>query len=319
MKKIDLHAHYISPGFSKFLDKYFNGKGDGVATPPFSPEGYLDLMNRMEIEYGVLSISSPHISAAPDNEMVELAKEVNDYASSFTHKYPEQLGFFATLPLPLVDESIATIDEALDQQGALGFTLPTNARGVYIGDDRLDNVLAKLNERHALVALHPNEPKPNIEAMSEVVPAPLMEFIFDTTRTIIYMSQNNVFSKYPNIKWIVPHCGALLPVIAQRVAMGNKMFGSERQPDDLEQVMKELYFDLAGKVLPYQLPNLAQCVDMDKIVYGSDAPYTTDQVVTLLANELESTELISRHELEKMLYDNGKQLIKTVTDSEDGE
>ena len=88
--------------------------------------------------------------------------------------------------------------------------------------------------------------------MSDVVPAPLMEFIFDTTRTVIYMSQNNVFSKYTNIKWIIPHCGALLPVIAQRVAMGNKMFGSERKPDDLEQVMKELYFDLAGKVLPYR-------------------------------------------------------------------
>ena len=83
--------------------------------------------------------------------------------------------------------------------------------------------------------------------MSDVVPAPLMEFIFDTTRTVIYMSQNNVFSKYTNIKWIIPHCGALLPVIAQRVAMGNKMFGSERKPDDLEQVMKELYFDLAVK------------------------------------------------------------------------
>ncbi len=59
MKKIDLHAHYISPGFSKFLDDYFDGKGDGVATPNFSPEGYLDLMTRMDIEYGVLSISSP--------------------------------------------------------------------------------------------------------------------------------------------------------------------------------------------------------------------------------------------------------------------
>ena len=124
---------------------------------------------------------------------------------------------------------------------------------------------------HAVVALHPNEPKPNIEAMSDVVPAPLMEFIFDTTRTVIYMSQNNVFSKYPNIKWIIPYCGALLPVIAQ-------------------------------------------CVDMDKIVYGSDAPYTSDQVVTMLADELESTELISRHELEKMLYDNGKQLLKSINE-----
>ena len=187
--------------------------------------------------------------------------------------------------------------------------MPTNARGVYLGDERLDPVLEKLNERQATVAIHPNEPKPAIKAMSEEVPPPLMEFIFDTTRTIIYMSQKNVFSKYPNIKWIVPHCGALLPVIAQRVAMGNKMFGSEKQPDDLEQVMKNLYFDLAGKVLPYQLPTLLEMVDPDKIVYGSDAPYTTNQVVSMLANEIESTDLITIDSKIHMLYDNGKALL----------
>lgn len=309
MKKIDLHAHYISPGFSQFLDDYFDGKGDGVKTPPFSPESYINLMKEQDIEYGVLSISSPHISAAPDDKMLELAEEVNTYAANITQQYSDQIGFFATLPLPLAEESVNTIDKALDDQQALGFTLPTNARGVYLGDERLDPVLEKLNERQATVAIHPNEPKPAIKAMSEEVPPPLMEFIFDTTRTIIYMSQKNVFSKYPNIKWIVPHCGALLPVIAQRVAMGNKMFGSEKQPDDLEQVMKNLYFDLAGKVLPYQLPTLLEMVDPDKIVYGSDAPYTTNQVVSMLANEIESTDLITIDSKIHMLYDNGKALL----------
>ncbi len=309
MKKIDLHAHYISPGFSQFLDDYFDGKGDGVKTPLFSPESYINLMKEQDIEYGVLSISSPHISAAPDDKMLELAEEVNTYAADITQQYSDQIGFFATLPLPLAEESVNTIDKALDDQQALGFTLPTNARGVYLGDERLDPVLEKLNERQATVAIHPNEPKPAIKAMSEEVPPPLMEFIFDTTRTIIYMSQKNVFSKYPNIKWIVPHCGALLPVIAQRVAMGNKMFGSEKQPDDLEQVMKNLYFDLAGKVLPYQLPTLLEMVDPDKIVYGSDAPYTTNQVVSMLANEIESTDLITIDSKIHMLYDNGKALL----------
>lgn len=309
MKKIDLHAHYISPGFSQFLDDYFDGKGDGVKTPPFSPESYINLMKEQDIEYAVLSISSPHISAAPDDKMLELAEEVNTYAADITQQYSDQIGFFATLPLPLAEESVNTIDKALDDQQALGFTLPTNARGVYLGDERLDPVLEKLNERQATVAIHPNEPKPAIKAMSEEVPPPLMEFIFDTTRTIIYMSQKNVFSKYPNIKWIVPHCGALLPVIAQRVAMGNKMFGSEKQPDDLEQVMKNLYFDLAGKVLPYQLPTLLEMVDPDKIVYGSDAPYTTNQVVSMLANEIESTDLITIDSKIHMLYDNGKALL----------
>ncbi|MBO1198201.1 amidohydrolase [Staphylococcus simiae] len=309
MKKIDLHAHYLSPGFNKFLDDYFDGKGDGVATPPFSPQDYLALMDKLDIDYGVLSISSPHISAAPDKEMLELADEVNHYAADIAQQHADKIGFFATLPLPLVDESIAMIDDALDHQHAIGFTLPTNARGIYLGEDQLDAVIHKLNERHAVVAIHPNEPKPNIKVMSEEILPPLMEFIFDTTRTIIYMSQKNVFSKYPNIKWIVPHGGALLPVIAQRINLGNKMFAVGKQPDDIEQVMHSLYFDLAGKVIPYQLQNILQCVDPNKIVYGSDAPYTTDQVVTMLANELEQTDMVDDAMKENMLYNNALALL----------
>lgn len=309
MKKIDLHSHYLSPGFVKFLDDYFDGKGDGVPTPAFFVDDYLKLMAEEDIDYSVLSISSPHLSAAPDEVMLELTEEVNAYAEDLHHAHSDQLVYFASLPLPLVDESIRMIDYALDEQHALGFTLPTNARGIYLGDDRLDPVLAKLNERQATVAIHPNEPKPVNESIKAQILSPLMEFFFDTTRTIIFMSQNNVFSKYPNIKWIVPHSGALLPVIAQRVNIGNKMFNVENGPDDIEQVMQSLYFDLAGMVLPHQLPTLLKMVDENKIVYGADAPYTTDQVIKRLAKDIESTDLLTEEQKEKFLHRNASQLL----------
>lgn len=304
-----MHSHYISPGFAQFLDDYFDGQGDGVPTPHFSIDNYLSLMQEADIDYGVLSISSPHLSAAPDEEMLKLTEEVNDYGANLTKSYKDKIGFFASLPLPLVEESVRAIDYALDVQNAHGFTLPTNARGIYLGDQRLDDILAKLNERHALVAIHPNEPKPINDDIKAEILTPLMEFFFDTTRTIIYMNQNNVFSRYPNIKWIVPHSGALLPIIVQRVDMGNKMFDVENQPDDLEQTMQSLYFDLAGKVLPHQLPTLLTMVDENKIVYGADAPYTTDNVVKLLNDELESSSLLTDEQRQKFFFDNAQNLI----------
>lgn len=304
-----MHSHYISPGFAQFLDDYFDGQGDGVPTPHFSIDNYLSLMQEADIDYGVLSISSPHLSAAPDEEMLKLTEEVNDYGANLTKSYKDKIGFFASLPLPLVEESVRAIDYALDVQNAHGFTLPTNARGIYLGDQRLDDILAKLNERHALVAIHPNEPNPINDDIKAEILTPLMEFFFDTTRTIIFMNQNNVFSRYPNIKWIVPHSGALLPIIVQRVDMGNKMFDVENQPDDLEQTMQSLYFDLAGKVLPHQLPTLLTMVDENKIVYGADAPYTTDNVVKLLNDELESSSLLTDEQRQKLFYDNAQNLI----------
>lgn len=304
-----MHSHYISPGFAQFLDDYFDGQGDGVPTPHFSIDNYLSLMQEADIDYGVLSISSPHLSAAPDEEMLKLTEEVNDYGANLTKSYKDKIGFFASLPLPLVEESVRAIDYALDVQNAHGFTLPTNARGIYLGDQRLDDILAKLNERHALVAIHPNEPNPINDDIKAEILTPLMEFFFDTTRTIIFMNQNNVFSRYPNIKWIVPHSGALLPIIVQRVDMGNKMFDVENQPDDLEQTMQSLYFDLAGKVLPHQLPTLLTMVDENKIVYGADAPYTTDNVVKLLNDELESSSLLTDEQRQQFFYDNAQNLI----------
>ena len=49
-----MHIIYHLDSRNFYID-YFDGKGDGVATPKFSPEGYLELMARMEIEW--LSIS----------------------------------------------------------------------------------------------------------------------------------------------------------------------------------------------------------------------------------------------------------------------
>lgn len=308
MKKIDLHAHYFSPGFIKFLDDYFDGKGAGVATPYFSIENYLALMKKMTIDYGILSISGPHQSVAPDYEMLDLTEEMNAYGAQLVSQYPDKIGFFASLPLPL-EESIQMIDRALDAQHAKGFLLPTNARGIYLGDQRLDRIFEKLNERHAVVAIHPNEPQPMNDAIKAKVLTPLMEFFFDTTRAIVFMNQNRTFSRYPNIKWIVPHSGALLPIIVQRIQMGNAIFHYDEQPDDFAQVMQHLYFDLAGKVLPYQLMTLLEMADENKIVYGSDTPYTIEKVVTSLADEIATTSLLSDEQKEKMMYQNAATLL----------
>ncbi|ARJ50843.1 amidohydrolase family protein [Staphylococcus lutrae] len=312
MKKIDLHSHYFSPGFIRYLDMYFDGKGAGVATPSFSIEAYLTFMDEMQIDYGVLSIAGPHHSAAPDDVMIDLTEDVNAYGSKLATQYPDKIGFFASVPLPLVDESVHAIERALDVHGAIGFTLPTHARGIYLGDPRLDPIFEALNARHAIVAIHPNEPQPINASIKTKVFTPLMEFFFDTTRAVIFMNQNRTFSKFPNIKWIVPHSGALLPVIAQRIQMGNAIFEYEEQPDDIAQTMKHLYFDVAGKVLPHQLPTLLTMVDENKIVYGSDTPYTINPVVKSLTEELVNTELLTDIQKNKMLYQNAKNLLHTA-------
>jgi predicted TIM-barrel fold metal-dependent hydrolase len=54
---------------------------------------------------------------------------------------------------------------------------------------------------------------------------------------------------------------------------------------DIKQVMKNHYFDVAGVVLPRQLPILLELTDPKKIVYASDSPYTPDNLVMALGRE----------------------------------
>ena len=57
--------------------------------------------------------------------MLKLAEEVNDYASNIVRNIANVL-VSSQHSLPLVDQSVQFIDKALDEQHALGFTLPTN-------------------------------------------------------------------------------------------------------------------------------------------------------------------------------------------------
>ncbi|MFL2028252.1 amidohydrolase family protein [Loigolactobacillus zhaoyuanensis] len=221
----------------------------------------------------------------------------------------EQIGYAATLPLPYVDASIAEIKRAR-QNNATGFTLPTNAAGTYLGDPRLDPIMAELNQQPTLVMLHPNEPQPMIPNVTAALPAPIMEFFFDTTRAVANMVLQGIFSRYSNIKFIIPHAGALLPVIADRMSLAQKL--NPQLTDDQVDLISTLatqYFDVAGLVLPHQLPILQQMTDPTHLLYASDSPYTPAPQVKQLTQALETSGLLSAATKQMLFYKNGQQLL----------
>ena len=313
--KIDFHTHYITPGFNKYLDDNYNGHGDGVKTPAWDIDSHRKMMQDMDIKKSMLAISSPHVGAAStDAEAVQLADEVNAYAAKIVAQYPDEFGLMATLPLPNGKNSAAAVAQIRRDYNPVGYTLPTNSRGVYIGDPSLDDMMTALNDDHALISIHPNEPaKQDINA-AKSVKTPLMEFFFDTTRTLVNMSEARIFSRFPNITWIIPHAGALLPIIAERVDIGGKFLaeGDQEPADTLLDVMPHLYYDMAGMVLPYQLPTLMQIVPADHFLYGSDYPYTPQPVIEQLANMLDTTDVLTDTQKKQMFETNGVALLAST-------
>lgn len=266
---IDVHTHFLPPIYTAALKRNVSGDPDGWPTPKWSVDTTLDFMHKNNITYSLLSLSSPHFNWGNKDETVQIAQETNHFGGELHRSYPSQLGYLASLPLPYEQDSIFAVNRALSE-GAQGFTVPSNSRGIYWGSPLMDGVYQRLNEEKAVVLVHPNQPSQQPLNVNIGMPTPLMGFLMDTTMMFMNLLRYHFFDRFPDIRLIIPHAGAFLPILADRDAM----FVQQKYHQDMFAALKHVYFDAAGAVFPRQLPMLLTLADEDHIVYGSDIPYT---------------------------------------------
>lgn len=314
--KIDLHAHFVPKAYIEAMNTYLGENPDRFPMPNFTEEQMMDFMDKSNIKYSVLSVSSPHINFSTKEVNKGIARACNEELAALVKRHPDKLGFFATVSVPYVDDAIEEIAYSMDELGALGVSLPTNSRGTYISDDSLIPMFEELNKRGAWVAFHPNKPGRVPEGVGKMVPESIVEFFFDTTRTIADLILRGRITNYPNIKFIVPHCGAVLPVILDRI----HMFASDilvpkgvlPKDFDIYQIARSLYFDLAGYCANTQLKTMLDIADENKILFGSDIPFTPAPAIEKWGAPLCSADYLTDEQLEKFFYKNALVHFKHV-------
>lgn len=306
--KIDMHVHYVPQAYREALLNCGEKNRDKFPTPDWNVETHLDVANQLGVSTTMLSITSPHINFGDNHAAAILARKVNEDGAELVQKYPDQFGLLASLPLPDAAASIEEIQYAMDFLHVDGFTLPTNTQGVYLGNPCLDPIFAELNKRKAVVALHPTTPSTVPENILEDLPMPLMEFFFDTTRTIVNMILKGTLKRFPDVKFIVPHVGAFLPILADRIHIGLQVLKSGKDSIDVYAALRGLYFDVAGLCLPRQLAAMMQLVETDHFLYGSDYPYTPTVGCIYLADALDKTDLLTNDQRRAIYRDNAVRL-----------
>lgn len=272
---VDVHAHFVTDWYADDARKAGHEQPDGMPSwPDWSPATHLELMDRCGIETAILSLSSPGVHFGNDASARILARKVNDFVAETVRASPRRFGFFASTPLPDVDGALVEIAYALDVLGADGVILETNVAGIYLGNERLEPVFAELDRRGAVVFVHPTSPMCWRQcALGR--PRPMIEFIFETARTITDLVLAGTLNRHPHLKLIVPHCGGAIPVLADRI---NGFMNIARPPgDDSPDViaqLRSLYYDSAGTPFPRQVSALLGLVEATQILYGSDYPWT---------------------------------------------
>jgi 6-methylsalicylate decarboxylase len=285
--KIDVHAHYVPDGYRAALLRAGHGQPDGMPwIPEWSADQHLEVMDRLGIATSLLSISSPGVHVGDGSTAIDLTREVNEDGRRAVVDHHGRFGLLASLPLPDVDAAIAEIAHCVNHHDVDGFVLLTNISGTYVSDAMFEPVFRELDRRGARVLLHPTSPA-CWEHTSFERPRPMVEFFFDTTRVVVDLLLRGVIDRYPNVQLIIPHGGATLPLVADRVSA----FAHILAPDvDVLSDLGRLHFDLAGFAVPRQLDALLTMTTLDHLHYGSDFPFTPEAVVAAASERIDGVD-----------------------------
>ena len=273
---IDVHSHIITPEFLSALEGEGRLMDEGFPLPQYDAEAHLCWMDEAGVQTSVLTL------AAPQPRSAKVVRNTNEAAARLKQQHPGRFLFCAALPLPDVSAAIREAVYALDTLKADGIKLATNVGGQYLGAPELDPLFSVLNERKAVVILHPHRPEPVNNQVMAQTPLAMQEYLSETTRAVSNMISRNVLARYPNVKVVVPHCGAYLPLSVPRmksltpVMQKNGMVGEI----DYKANLAALYYDLAGAHSPEVIRMLLTITTPDHLLYGSDYPYVSPQVLT---------------------------------------
>jgi predicted TIM-barrel fold metal-dependent hydrolase len=212
--RIDVHHHLVPPFWVETSSRHC-GDPSGRNSPAWSPAALLAFMDTQQIATAVLSLDASSATGWQGEAGRDTARRVNELGAELVAWRPDRFGSFATLPLPDIDAALREIEYAFDTLGADGVVLLSNYAGRYLGDPVFDPLWAELDRREAVVFVHPA--KPPIPVM-EGVPAPIVDYPFDTTRTAVLLVMNGVMARCTQVKIILSHAGGFLPYHAHRFA-----------------------------------------------------------------------------------------------------
>jgi len=262
--RIDTHHHFTVP---KLITESVAKGVNQAGLQDWTPQKSIEQMDKGGVATSILSISDPGVWFGDNAAARALARECNDYAAKVIKDYPGRFGLFATLPLPDVEGALREIEYAFDTLKADGACVLSSYLGKYLGNPTFAPVMDELNRRKAVVFCHPFCAACGTQTVLGDGQNRGVEFVFDTTRTIVSLLSSATVARCPDIRFIWSHGGGTVPYITSRLA------GVAQQlPKGLIYKLQKFYYDTAQAFNPYTLPSFKKLVPASHILFGTDFP-----------------------------------------------
>ena len=314
-RTIDLHHHVIPDFYWDASNEDGNAAG-GITPPRWSLEGAIAYLDEAHIDAAVPSISTPGVHFGDDAAARSLASKVNEYLAEIKRDRPDRFGAFAILPLPDVEGSLEQIAYALDVLELDGVSMLTNAGGSYLGDARFDPVFEELQQRAAVVFVHPTA-SPDPIAHTLDLPDSLLDYPVDTSRAIAKLHYSNTFARTPDVRYVFSHAGGTIPFVASRFSIVDDMdvIPGAQERGAFADALPRLYWDTASAFSDPVLHMLRSVTGLGNVVFGTDYPYPRDAISIAGLRQLRRTSELDDGERRGVLGDTAGRLIPRLAES----
>jgi 6-methylsalicylate decarboxylase len=306
---VDIHHHMLPDFFWQATNE--GGTPVGGLTPPlWSRASTLSFLDDAGIDVAITSISTPGVHTGDDTAARALARRCNELAAELIRDRPDRFGGFACLPLPDLDGALAELAYALDDLRLDGVVLFSNARGIYLGDPSFTPLFEELQQRRAVVFVHPN-PSPDPGAHALGLPDSLIDYPADTTRAIARLHYGNTFARTPDVKYVVAHAGGTVPYLAGRFGIIDEMHvipGAEARGTAAE-TFRRLYWDTALSWSDPVVRMLRDVVGIDRVLFGSDYPYLRRDLAVSCRQHIQASPELTDGERKAILGGTATKLI----------
>ncbi|MBW1801633.1 MAG: amidohydrolase [Deltaproteobacteria bacterium] len=286
---IDVYSHIMPPKYRKAMSEV-SMKEPHLPRPALHDiEERFRVLDTYEGIVQVLTISLPTPEKIADSsKTVDLAKLANDEMAELVLKYPKRfVAAIACLPMNDMDAALKELDRAVNDLRFRGVQISTPLNGKPLDSPEFLPMYEKMHEYNLPIFIHPDreitQPDYEGEDLSKYYIYCLWGWPYETTVAMTRLVCSGVLEKFPGIKFITHHCGAMVPYFEERIIGFYDLFEMRaglrlplrKPPIDY---FKMFYNDTALYGNTSALMCAYDFCGADHIVFGADMPLGDSQM-----------------------------------------
>ena len=298
-----LASGYDDPGFLSLWGFYLNSPSERARfivdrLQDLGPNRIAD-MDASGIDMQVLSLTSPGVQVFDAATANALAASANDELAEAIRRYPTRyVGLAAAAPQ---DPKTAAkeIERGVSKLGLKGVIMNSHTMGERLDDPKFWDIFAAAESLDVPLYLHPNSPPRDMiqPYLEKGLDGAVFGFQAETGLHMLRIIVSGAFDEFPNLKFVIGHCGEALPFWLYRIDyMHAAATRANRHPHlrklkrtPGEYLRENVYVTNSGVAWEPAIMLCHQVMGADHTMYAMDYPYQFLPSEVTVSDELPMT------------------------------